>query len=54
MSMKTVFMNMENSKANEPHKFVPKLSQWLDLKSSNERVALQNLFIYLFIPSGKL
>ena len=44
--METIFMNMENSKTNEPHKFVLNLSQRLDLKSSNKHVALQNLSIY--------
>ena len=39
-------MNMENSKKNEPHKFVFKLSQRLDLRSSNKHVALQSLSIY--------
>ena len=39
-------MNTENSKINEPHKFVLNLLQRLDLKSSDEYVALQaNLFI---------
>ena len=39
-------MNMENSKTNEPQKFVLNLSQRLDLASSNKHAALQNLFIY--------
>ena len=39
-------MNTENSKTNEPLKFVLNLSQRLDLKSSNKNVALQNLSIY--------
>ena len=38
-------MNTENSKTNEPHKFVINLSQRLDLRSPNKHVALQNLFI---------
>ena len=38
-------MNTENSKVNEPRKFVPNLSQRLDLSSSNKHVAPQNLFI---------
>ena len=29
--METIFMNMKNSKTSEPHKFVPNLSQRLDL-----------------------
>ena len=41
--METVFMNVQNSKTNEPHKFVLNLSQRLDLRSSNKHVALQNL-----------
>ena len=44
--METIFMNKENSKTNEPHKFVFNLSQRLDLRSSNKHVALQNLSIY--------
>ena len=39
-------MNTENTKMNEPHKFVLSLSQRLDLRSSNKRVALQNFSIY--------
>ena len=44
--MATIFMNMENSKTNEPHNFVLNLPQRLDLKSSYKHVALQNLSIY--------
>ena len=44
--METIFMNIENSKANEPHKFVLNFSQRLDLRSSNKHVSLQNLSIY--------
>ena len=44
--METVFMNIGNSKANEPHKFVLNLSQRLDLRSSDKHVVLQNLSIY--------
>ena len=39
-------MNTENSKTNEPHKFVLNLSQRLDLISSHKHVAFQNLPIY--------
>ena len=39
-------MITENSKTNEPHKFVLNLSQRLDLRSSDKHVALQNLSIY--------
>ena len=39
-----IFMNTENSKRNESHKFVvKKLSQRLDLRSFNKHVAPQNL-----------
>ena len=44
--MEAIFRNMENSKTNEPHKFVFNLSQRLDLRSSDKHVALQNLSIY--------
>ena len=44
--MEAIFMNMENSKTNEPHKFVLNLLQSLDLRGSNEHVTLQNLSIY--------
>ena len=44
--MKTIFMNMKNSKTNESHKFVLNLSQILDLRRSDKHVALQNLSIY--------
>ena len=39
-------MNVENSKTNEPHKYILNVSQRLDLKSSNEHFALQNVTIY--------
>ena len=44
--METIFMNMENSETNEPHKIVLNLSQRLDLRSSHKNVALQNLSVY--------
>ena len=44
--METIFMNMENSKTNEPHKFVLNLPQRLHLRFCNKRVALENLSIY--------
>ena len=42
----TIFMNTENSKTSEPHKFALSLLQRLDLKSSDKYVALQSLSIY--------
>ena len=44
--METIFMNTQNKKPSEPHKFVFNLSQRLDLKRSNKHVAFQNLSIY--------
>ena len=44
--METIFMNTENNKMNEAHKFVANLSQRLYLKTLNRHVALQNLSIY--------
>ena len=44
--MKTIFINTENSKIKESHKFVPNLSQRLDLGSSNKYVSFQNLSTY--------
>ena len=44
--METIFMNTENSKTNETHKFFLNLSQRLDLRSLNKNAAIQNLSIY--------
>ena len=44
--METIFMNMENNKTNEPHKFLLNLSQRLVLRSSNKHAAFKNLSIY--------
>ena len=41
--METIFMNTENIKTNEPHKFVVNLSQRLVARNSNKHVSLQNL-----------
>ena len=45
--METIFMNTENSKMNEPHKFVLNLSQRLDLRSSDKHVALQTCLLHM-------
>ena len=39
-------MNTENTKTNETQNVVPSLLQRLELRSSNKRFALRNLFIY--------
>ena len=44
--MKTIFMNIKNSKTNERYKFDLNLSQRLDLRCSNKHVVLQSLSIY--------
>ena len=41
-----ILMSTENSKTNEPQKFVLSLSRRLDFRSSDKHVALQNLSIY--------
>ena len=44
--METVFINTENSKRNEPHKFTLTLADKLNLKDPNKNMALANLSIY--------
>ena len=44
--METIFMNTENSKTNERHKFRLDLTDKLNLKISNKNMALANLSIY--------
>ena len=49
--METIFANTENSKTNEPHKFVLNLSQRLNLINPNKNVAVKSL---LSITRGKI
>ena len=44
--METIFMNTENSKTNEPHRFRLNLTDKLNLKNPNKNMALVNLSIY--------
>ena len=44
--METVFMNIENSKTSEPHKFRLTLADKLNLKDPNKNIELANLSIY--------
>ena len=44
--METIFMNTENSKTNEPHRFKLNLTDKLNLKNRNKNMALANLIIY--------
>ena len=46
VTIKTIFMSTENTKTNESYKFFVKLAQRLDLKSSNKKVAFQDLSIF--------
>ena len=44
--METIFMNTENSKTNEPHRFRLDLAYKLNLKNTKKNTALVNLSIY--------
>ena len=44
--METIFMNTENRKTSEPHRFKLDLTDKLDLKNSSKKMALANLSIY--------
>ena len=44
--METIFMNTENSKTNEPHRFKLDLADKLNLKNPNKNIALADLSIY--------
>ena len=44
--METVFINTENSKTNEPHRFKLDLTDKYNLKNPNKNMALANLSIY--------
>ena len=44
--METIFMNAENSKTSEPHRFELVVTDQLNLKNPNKNMALANLSIY--------
>ena len=44
--METIFINTENSKTNEPHRFKLNLTDKLNLKNPKKNMALANLSIY--------
>ena len=44
--IETIFMNTENSKTSEPHRFKLDLTDKLNLKNPNKNMALANLSIY--------
>ena len=43
--METIFINTENCKTNEPHRFKLDLTDKLNLKNPNENMVLANLSI---------
>ena len=51
--METIFTNTENSKTNEPHKFVLNLSKISELRSSNKHDSLQNFTNLLHMEKYK-
>ena len=51
--METIFMNTENSKTNEPHRFRLSLADKRNLKNLNKNIALGNLSIYFTWKSIK-
>ena len=44
--METIFVNTENSKISEPHRFILDLTDELNLKDPKKNMALANLSIY--------
>ena len=44
--METIFINTENSKTDEPHKFRLTLADRLNLKDPSKNIALANVSIY--------
>ena len=44
--METIFINTENSKTNEPHRFKLDLTDKFNLKNPNKNMALANLSVY--------
>ena len=44
--METIFMNTQNRKTNEPHRFRLTLADKLNFKDPNKNMALTNLSIY--------
>ena len=44
--MDTIFMNSKNSKASNPHRLLPNLTDKINLNKSGKYVALSNLNIY--------
>ena len=51
--METIFMNTENSKTNESHRFKLNLADKLNLKNPKKNMALVNLSIYYTLKNIK-
>ena len=52
--METIFMNSENSKTNEPHRFKLDLTDKRNLKNPNKKMALANLSIFLHLEKHQI
>ena len=46
IKMDNIFMNSKNSKTSKPHVLILKLTDKLDLRRGENRIALKNLSIY--------
>ena len=44
--METIFINTENSKTSEPYRFKLDLTDKLNIKNPNKKMALANLIFY--------
>ena len=51
--MEAIFMNTENSKTNEPHRFRLSLADKVNLKNPNKKIVLGNLSIYYTLKNIK-
>ena len=51
--METIFINSENSKTSEPHRFKLNLADKLNLKNPNKNVALANLSLFYTWKNNK-
>ena len=52
--METIFINTENSKTNEPHRFKLDLTDKINLKSPNKNMALANFKYLLHLKKYKI
>ena len=52
--MDNIFINSKNSKTSKPHVLILKLTDKLDLRRGENRIALKNLSIYYTRKNKKL